>query len=123
SLKDGELVLGIDFIASRRIWLSYGSQQIFLSRRLSSPAPLGWTGPCYSLSRSQYTTFDPRRQSSDDPARTSRRRPQSRPCARHYRLYSGWADLSARAGGRNFAAAGRLPNRTGRSLSPRRAAS
>ena len=33
SLKDGDLVLGIDFIAARRIWLSYGSQQIFLSRR------------------------------------------------------------------------------------------
>ena len=33
SLKDGDLVLGIDFIASRRIWLSYGSQQSFLSRR------------------------------------------------------------------------------------------
>ncbi|HEX3415479.1 MAG TPA: retropepsin-like aspartic protease [Stellaceae bacterium] len=33
SLKDADLVLGIDFLASRRIWLSYGSQQIFLSRR------------------------------------------------------------------------------------------
>ncbi len=33
SLKDAELVLGVDFLGSRRIWLSYGSQQIFLSRR------------------------------------------------------------------------------------------
>jgi predicted aspartyl protease len=33
SLKDADLVLGIDFLASRRIWLCYGSQQIFLSRR------------------------------------------------------------------------------------------
>jgi predicted aspartyl protease len=33
NLKDGDLVLGIDFLGSRRIWLSYGSQQIFLSRR------------------------------------------------------------------------------------------
>jgi predicted aspartyl protease len=33
SLKDADLVLGIDFLASHRIWLSYGSQQIFLARR------------------------------------------------------------------------------------------
>jgi len=33
SLKDADLILGIDFLSSRRIWLSYGSQQIFLSRR------------------------------------------------------------------------------------------
>lgn len=33
SLKDADLVLGVDFLASRRIWLSYGSQQIFLSRQ------------------------------------------------------------------------------------------
>ena len=33
SLKDAELVLGIDFLGSRRVWLSYGSQQIFLARR------------------------------------------------------------------------------------------
>jgi predicted aspartyl protease len=33
SLKDADLVLGIDFLASRRVWLCYGSQQIFLSRR------------------------------------------------------------------------------------------
>ena len=32
-LSDADLVLGIDFLRSRRIWLSYGSQQIFLSRR------------------------------------------------------------------------------------------
>jgi predicted aspartyl protease len=33
SLRDADLVLGIDFLSSRRIWLSYASQQIFLSRR------------------------------------------------------------------------------------------
>ena len=33
SLKDADLILGIDFLSSRRLWLSYGSQQIFLSRR------------------------------------------------------------------------------------------
>jgi predicted aspartyl protease len=33
SLKDADLVLGIDFLGSRRVWLSYGSQQIFLARR------------------------------------------------------------------------------------------
>jgi predicted aspartyl protease len=32
-LSDADLVLGINFLISRRIWLSYGSQQIFLSRR------------------------------------------------------------------------------------------
>jgi hypothetical protein len=32
-LSDADLVLGIDFLISRRIWWSYGSQQIFLSRR------------------------------------------------------------------------------------------
>jgi predicted aspartyl protease len=32
-LGDADLVLGIDFLGSHRIWLSYGSQQIFLSRR------------------------------------------------------------------------------------------
>ena len=33
SLKDADLVLGIDFLSARRLWLSYGSQQIFLTRR------------------------------------------------------------------------------------------
>jgi hypothetical protein len=33
NLRDGDVVLGIDFLALRRIWLSYGSRQIFLSRR------------------------------------------------------------------------------------------
>ena len=33
SLKDADLILGIDFLGSRRLWLSYGAQQIFLSRR------------------------------------------------------------------------------------------
>jgi predicted aspartyl protease len=33
TLRDADLVLGIDFLISRRIWLSYGSQQIFLSHR------------------------------------------------------------------------------------------
>jgi predicted aspartyl protease len=32
-LSDADLVLGIDFLKSRRIWFSYGSQQIFLWRR------------------------------------------------------------------------------------------
>ena len=32
-LSDADLVLGIDFLRSWRIWFSYGSQQIFLSRR------------------------------------------------------------------------------------------
>ena len=32
-LSDADLVLGIDFLRSWRIWLSYGSQQVFLSRR------------------------------------------------------------------------------------------
>jgi predicted aspartyl protease len=32
-LSDGDLVLGVDFLSSRRIWLSYGSQQIFLASR------------------------------------------------------------------------------------------
>jgi predicted aspartyl protease len=31
-LSEADVVLGIDFLSSRRIWLSYGSQQIFLSR-------------------------------------------------------------------------------------------
>jgi len=30
-LSDADLVLGIDFLRSRRIWLSYGSQQIFIT--------------------------------------------------------------------------------------------
>jgi predicted aspartyl protease len=34
NLSDADLVLGIDFLISRRIWLSYGSQQIFLSRHI-----------------------------------------------------------------------------------------
>jgi clan AA aspartic protease (TIGR02281 family) len=33
-LNDADLVLGVDFLRSRRIWFSYGSQQIFLSRRV-----------------------------------------------------------------------------------------
>jgi predicted aspartyl protease len=32
-LSDADLVLGIDFLRPRRIWLSYGSRQIFLLRR------------------------------------------------------------------------------------------
>jgi len=32
-LNDADLVLGIDFLRSRRMWMSYGSQQIFLLRR------------------------------------------------------------------------------------------
>ena len=33
-LSDADLVLGVDFLRSRRVWFSYGSQQIFLSRRI-----------------------------------------------------------------------------------------
>ena len=33
-LGDADLVLGVDFLRSRRMWMSYGSQQIFLSRRI-----------------------------------------------------------------------------------------
>ncbi|HWZ51535.1 MAG TPA: retropepsin-like aspartic protease [Granulicella sp.] len=32
-LSDADLVLGVDFLQSRGVWMSYGSQQIFLSRR------------------------------------------------------------------------------------------
>jgi predicted aspartyl protease len=32
-LNDADIVLGIDFLGSQRIWMSYGSQQIFLMRR------------------------------------------------------------------------------------------
>jgi predicted aspartyl protease len=32
-LGDADLVVGVDFLQSRRVWMSYGSQQIFLSRR------------------------------------------------------------------------------------------
>jgi clan AA aspartic protease (TIGR02281 family) len=32
-LSDADLVLGVDFLKSQRMWMSYGSQQIFLSRR------------------------------------------------------------------------------------------
>jgi clan AA aspartic protease (TIGR02281 family) len=31
-LADADLVLGMDFLAARRLWMSYGSHQIFLSR-------------------------------------------------------------------------------------------
>ena len=30
---DADVVLGIDFLKSQRIWMSFGSQQIFLMRR------------------------------------------------------------------------------------------
>ena len=33
TLSDADLVLGIDFLRPRRIWFSYGSQQIFIMRR------------------------------------------------------------------------------------------
>jgi predicted aspartyl protease len=32
-LSDADLVLGVDFLRPRRIWLSYGSRQIFIMRR------------------------------------------------------------------------------------------
>jgi predicted aspartyl protease len=34
SLNDADFVLGIDFLGSRRFWISYGSQQLFLMRRI-----------------------------------------------------------------------------------------
>jgi hypothetical protein len=30
-LADADLVLGVDFLISRRLWLSYGSRRIFLA--------------------------------------------------------------------------------------------
>lgn len=33
-LGEADLVLGIDFLETRRVWLSYGSQQLFLTRRI-----------------------------------------------------------------------------------------
>jgi hypothetical protein len=30
-LIDADIVLGVDFLNSRRVWLSYGSLQIYLS--------------------------------------------------------------------------------------------
>jgi predicted aspartyl protease len=32
-LNDADIVLGVDFLSSRRLWLSYGSHRIFLSSR------------------------------------------------------------------------------------------
>lgn len=32
-LDDADMVLGVDFLSSRRLWLSYGSRRIFLSSR------------------------------------------------------------------------------------------
>ena len=32
-LNEADIVLGVDFLSSRRLWLSYGSHQIFLSSR------------------------------------------------------------------------------------------
>jgi hypothetical protein len=32
NLPDADLVLGFDFVSSRRMWFSYGSHRIFLSR-------------------------------------------------------------------------------------------
>ena len=31
---EADLVLGIDFLGSRRVWISYGSQQLFLMHRI-----------------------------------------------------------------------------------------
>ena len=33
SLNEADLMLGIDFLGSRRVWISYGSQQLFLMHR------------------------------------------------------------------------------------------
>ena len=32
SLRDGDLVLGVDFLSARRVWFSYGVRRIFVSR-------------------------------------------------------------------------------------------
>ena len=32
-LSEADIVLGVDFLSSRRLWLSYGSRQLFLSSR------------------------------------------------------------------------------------------
>jgi len=32
-LTDADMVLGIDFLKSRRVWLSYGSRRLFISSR------------------------------------------------------------------------------------------
>ncbi len=32
-LNEADIVLGIDFLSSRRLWLSYGSRGIFVSTR------------------------------------------------------------------------------------------
>src|SRR5580692_7470332 len=34
NLNDADFVLGIDFLGSQRVWISYGSQQLFLMRRI-----------------------------------------------------------------------------------------
>ena len=36
SLNDADFVLGIDFLGSRRVWISDGSQQLFLISRIRS---------------------------------------------------------------------------------------
>ena len=33
NLNDADFVLGIDFLGLQRVWISYGSQQLFLMRR------------------------------------------------------------------------------------------
>jgi hypothetical protein len=32
-LREADLVLGVDLLSSRRLWLSYGSRRIFISSR------------------------------------------------------------------------------------------
>src|SRR5580692_12285523 len=34
NLNDADFLLGIDFLGSQRVWISYGSQQLFLIRRI-----------------------------------------------------------------------------------------
>src|SRR3984893_4249677 len=34
NLNDADFLLGIDFLGSQRVWISYGSQQLFLMRRI-----------------------------------------------------------------------------------------
>jgi hypothetical protein len=33
NITEADLVLGVDFLSSRRVWLSYGSRRIFIANR------------------------------------------------------------------------------------------
>jgi hypothetical protein len=34
NLNDADFLLGVDFLGSQRVWISYGSHQLFLMRRI-----------------------------------------------------------------------------------------